>query len=582
MKWRSRAALTLVVVVFTSAACSLFVAESPVDTFPSGSVPSTAATTTLPGNPAACLSATGGTGPIDTGSAPTDAFSLSGEIFTCAPDVVVVDEGSLTRALGAAQLAAAYRSPLLLAHPGLVAELERLGAERVHLVAPVEIKTPRGTEIIRHDLDGALAATRELLSTDEVVEPDSPTASVAETILAMHAGDRVTSPTTGLTNPGGGPEELVDRLARDTGSDAVWLVDKTDPMTALIAAAAARPVGAGVVAFDVGDLFRHPVVGTAITGYPDRVVRTVGTSTALDDWKLRTLAGGRQLPGGGFELFPAHIHRRFLAFYGNPSSPGLGAMGQVSPREALSMMSDGGTLTGYVQTGCIPEPCQGTVPPGLLEGYAADGAHVVPTFNYIASVAQPACGSALFPIEDFQEGIDVAAEVGGYVMFDLQPGSQDFLSQAQFYEQALRLPHLGVAIDPEWRCGWPGQTDFDQRGTVTAAEINEVINWVADLVNREALPQKLVLIQQFRLDMIQDRDQLVERPEVEVVIQMDGEGQGNLANKEGTWNQVTEDTADNHWRWGWKNFFVRDHPNGPYSPADTLNREPVPVYISYQ
>jgi hypothetical protein len=109
-----------------------------------------------------------------------------------------------------------------------------------------------------------------------------------------------------------------------------------------------------------------------------------------------------------------------------------------------------------------------------------------------------------------------------------------------------------------------------------------VIEWLADLVNSEALPQKLLVIQQFRDDMIQDRDQLASRPEVQVVIQMDGEAQGNLGNKDGTWNNITADTDDNHWRWGWKNFFVRDHPNGPYTPAETLNRTPVPVYITYQ
>jgi hypothetical protein len=203
-------------------------------------------------------------------------------------------------------------------------------------------------------------------------------------------------------------------------------------------------------------------------------------------------------------------------------------------------------------------------------------------FNYIASVAQPRCGTHLFPIQDFQTGIDVAAEEGGYVVFDLQPGSQDFLTHARFYEEVLRLSHVGVGIDPEWRCGWPGQTDFDRRGTVTAAEINRVIEWLADLVNSEALPQKLLVIQQFRDDMIQDRDKLLQRPEVQVVIQMDGEGQGNLSSKDGTWNNVTAGTEGNHWRWGWKNFFVRDHPDGPYSPQQTLDRLPIPVYVTYQ
>src|SRR5690606_10098253 len=119
-------------------------------------------------------------------------------------------------------------------------------------------------------------------------------------------------------------------------------------------------------------------------------------------------------------------------------------------------------------------------------------------------------------------------------------------------------------------------------GTVTAAEINEVIDWLADMVHELGLPQKLLLIQQFRLDMIQDRDQLLDRPEVAVVIQMDGEGQGNLTVKDTTWRNVTAGTEEMHWHWGWKQFFVRDSANGPYPAADVLDRNPVPVYISYQ
>jgi hypothetical protein len=271
-----------------------------------------------------------------------------------------------------------------------------------------------------------------------------------------------------------------------------------------------------------------------------------------------------------------------VAFYGHPRSATLGAMGQVTPEEALRLMRDGGLLTGYSPNRCLPSPCRGTVQAGLLDAYGADGAHVVPTFNYIASVAQPRCRSHKFEIEVFQEGIDVAGANDGYVVFDLQPGAENFLSHAQFYEEALRQPHVGLAIDPEWRCGWPGQTEFNRIGTVTAAEINQVIDWLADLVNDHALPQKLLLIQQFRLDMIQDRHQLRNRPEVQVVIQMDGEGQGNLTVKDNTWRSVTSGTEDDHWKWGWKNFFVRDHPDGPYSPAESLDRTPVPVYISYQ
>lgn len=529
-----------------------------------------------------CISA-GGAGPIDTGDIATDALSLSGQNLWCADDVVVVADSDLPAVLIAAQLGAALDAPLFLPHPQLAAEIGRLGPDDVHLIGTVDVTTPSRAEVHRYDNTQAVETIGELLKTDQTVNTESDTSAAVETILTMADGDRIVAPpTTGSSNSTGSGAELIEGLARPTGTTPVWLVDGDDLVSVVVTAATAHAVGASVVAIDATDLFRHPAVGEAIAGYPDREIKSVGFSANLSNWKLRTLARGQQLPGGGFELFPDHINRRFVAFYGNPGSSVLGAMGQVTPREALDMMQDGGTLDGYTEIGCFPSPCRGVVPPGLLEGYAQDGAHVVPTFNYIASVAKPSCGTFLFPIDEFQEAIDLAAEIGGYVMLDLQPGSERFLGHAQFYEEALKLPYVGLAIDPEWRCGWPGQTEFDRIGTVTAAEINEVIEWVADLVNREGLPQKLVLIQQFSPGMIQDRDTLIDRPEVQIVIQMDGEGQGTLANKEATWNRVTAGTEDKHWRWGWKNFFVRDHRNGPYSPAETLDREPVPVYVSYQ
>lgn len=577
---RNRHLLPLVLAIL-SAGCSAVVNETPVETVaPTTSTSTSVATTTTDSNLAECIRPTGGTAAIDTGAVATDAITLSSENFLCSPDVVVVAEGNESAAVAAAQLAAAMDSPLLFPHPMLAAELGRLKPERVHVVGSAVVNTPSTAELVPHDIASAVEAVGDLLGTS-VTRPTDELSGVVDAVIAIENENAAILPNEEAVTASP-PDRLVVGLVRDTGDRPLWIVDATDPLTALLAAVAAKAADAAVVAVDNADLFMYPDLGLAIARYPDRVMRQVGFSDALDDWKLRTVARGQQLPGGGFDLFPAHINRRFVGFYGNPASPALGAMGQVPPQQALSMMSEGGTLSGYVDTGCLPSPCQGTVQAGLLDAFRADGAHVVPVFNYIASVAQPRCGTHLFPIEDFQEGIDVAGESGGYVVFDLQPGSQDFLTHAQFYESALRLPHVSIGIDPEWRCAWPGQTDFDRRGTVTAAEINLVIEWLADLVNSEALPQKLLVIQQFRDDMIQDRDQLVSRPEVQVVIQMDGEGQGNLGNKDGTWNNITAGTEDNHWRWGWKNFFVRDHPNGPYTPEETLNRMPVPVYVTYQ
>src|SRR5699024_5902442 len=110
---------------------------------------------------------------------------------------------------------------------------------------------------------------------------------------------------------------------------------------------------------------------------------------------------------------------------------------------------------------------------------------VIPALEIIATVASASAGSdgnystEMAP-ETLAPLIDAAAEAGQYVVLDLQPGRSSFVEQAQLYEEFLRQPHVGLALDPEWNLG------LDERhlvrvGSVSAEEVNDVIDWLADL-----------------------------------------------------------------------------------------------------
>jgi hypothetical protein len=137
-----------------------------------------------------------------------------------------------------------------------------------------------------------------------------------------------------------------------------------------------------------------------------------------------------------------------------------------------------------------------------------------------------------------------------------------------------------LALDPEWRLK-DDQVHLEQIGSVGAAEVNQVIDWLGDLVRDNGLPQKMLIVHQFRLSMITERDDLKQRPEIQVVIQMDGEGGEGEASKDATLRTISEGAEDAHWAWGWKNFFDEDLP-GPPSPASVISKEPPLIYISYQ
>lgn len=557
----------------TLGACSAIVGETPIETvaIPStsstvGSTPLTTTITTIPGN-RTCVRHTGGTAPVATGSVAGDAIALSGEIFVCADDVVVVAEDDLNEVATAAQLAAAMGGPLLHPHPQLAAELGRLKPYQVHVIGDLEVQAPPDATMVRHTISDAVDQAKLALGlTSDFRLPSTPDAStIVETLGAITAQDRVvlpqTAPPTGTsipTAPAIDPVQLVAGLARPTTSDSIWLMDASSPVGILSAAGTGRAVNAGVIAFDPANLLAYPQVGSALAGRPPESIRFVGTVSEVDAWQMAVLANSRQVPGGGFHVFPAGRPRRYVAFYGHPKTIGLGALGEQGPEETLARMQ-----------------------PFLTE-YAADGYQVIPTFEMIASVAS-ASGtddgdySFEWPISTFEAWISVAQANGMYVILDLQPGREDFLTQAKQYEELLKLPFVGLALDPEWRIG-PDQVHLVQTGQVTAAEVNTVVDWLANLVRANGLPQKMLIVHQFQSRMILDRETLKQRPELQMVIQMDG--QGPTATKDDTYRFLTEGTEDAHWKWGWKNFFRMDTDTP--TPAYTIAKVPTPVYVSYQ
>jgi hypothetical protein len=113
---------------------------------------------------------------------------------------------------------------------------------------------------------------------------------------------------------------------------------------------------------------------------------------------------------------------------------------------------------------------------------------------------------------------------------------------------------------------------------VQIGEINSVVSWLAGLTARNHLPQKLLVLHQFRLSMIQGEQQLdTGHGDLAIVIHMDGQGTPGV--KQQTWDAVTG-AAPAGVFFGWKNFYVKDHPM--LDPRQTMARVPQPVMISYQ
>jgi hypothetical protein len=275
------------------------------------------------------------------------------------------------------------------------------------------------------------------------------------------------------------------------------------------------------------------------------------------DWKVETAASGAELPGGGQLLFPG---RMIVALYGHPGSGALGVLGEQDVTASIERAR--AHAAAYDSLVDVP---------------------VVPAFEIIATVASSAAGpdgnySAEAEPEGLRPWVEAAGEAGLYVVLDLQPGRTDFVTQAERYRSLLELPYVGLALDPEWRLG-PGQVHMSQIGSVGIDEVNHVVTWLADLTREHALPQKLLVLHQFQLRMIDGRERLdTSRDELAVMVHADG--QGSQGDKQATWRALHVN-APASLAWGWKNFYDEDLPM--LTPEQTIAQvDPRPQLISYQ
>jgi len=514
---------------------------------------------------------------IPSGDPAAAAIRVSRATFACNLVVVITAGDDLDTATLAARLAAGLGAPLLFGdgpHPGgLAAELARLGPARVLAVgAGLDLAVPGWTVVERlpdDPADLAAAVARELgLEATVALPADAGAGTIAALAGAIVSGtvpaaaevaadDATTTTTTAATaepesDPAAPPGEVIVGAG---GRGAVWLVSHQDPLLALAPIAAAATSGDLAAVVDAADLRRNLMTARAMQAGHADAVYLVGGFGEDADWQLPVILSGNEIPGGGYLLFPG---RRIVALYGNPLTPVLGVMGEQPPAEAAQRARD------------------------IAAPYAEEGITLVPAFEIIATVADSRPGgdgnySNEMEIDLLRPWVDAAAAGGLYVLLDLQPGRTDFLTQAQQYEELLREPHVGLALDPEWRLG-PDQVHLRQFGSVTADEVNLVADWLAGLVREHHLPQKMLLLHQFRLSMIPDRGDVAVGPELVLVIQMDG--QGPIQTKYETWAAITAGTGGAGWWWGWKNFYDEDSPTP--TPEQVLALEPTVVYVSYQ
>lgn len=259
-----------------------------------------------------------------------------------------------------------------------------------------------------------------------------------------------------------------------------------------------------------------------------------------------------ELPRGGRTLFPRN---RIVAYYGAPQSAELGALGIGTPDQAGRRL--------LRQMRLYRDRARGLLP--AMELIAVVASHSPEPDNSYSQVQSDAT---------VLQYLQAARRIKALLILDIQPGHGDFLELAQRFENFLREPDVGLALDPEWHT--PGRVPGTVIGSTDATTVNRVSRYLAGIVKRYKLPQKLLIVHQFTDAMIRSRSLLRRRHDVPIVLNVDGFG--------GRQNKISKYVAFTHPRTrfhsGFKLFYRED--TNLMSPAEVLRLRPRPDVVIYE
>ncbi|HET9984862.1 MAG TPA: hypothetical protein VFQ38_14790 [Longimicrobiales bacterium] len=267
--------------------------------------------------------------------------------------------------------------------------------------------------------------------------------------------------------------------------------------------------------------------------------------------------GPEPLPGA---ILPA---KRIVAYYGNPLSKRMGVLGEYPLEEMLRRFDS-----------------------EIAAWSRADPAHPVqPALHLIAVVAQGEPGAAgkyrLIMRDTLVEQVYSWAKRKNAILFiDIQVGQSDIRELLPKFDHFLSRPDIHLAVDPEFMMK-TGAKPGTKIGTMSASDINYVTAHVAELVRKNNLPPKVVIIHRFTRNMVTGSKQIQLRPEVQLVINMDGWGAPWLK-RDSYRDYIIREPVQYT---GFKLFYHNDQKKKGsrlMTIDEVLRLRPAPLYIQYQ
>lgn len=221
---------------------------------------------------------------------------------------------------------------------------------------------------------------------------------------------------------------------------------------------------------------------------------------------------------------------------------------------------------------------------GLRQQAAAYGSvtpkKVLAAYQIVAVVAQCTEGNdkkwrRRETADVIQKLLDDARANGFKLILDIQPGRSTVADEVAALKPFLSEPDVYLALDPEFAmadCEIPGR----HIGQMAAADVNAALTALDQIITEKRLPPKVLIVHQFREDMLPDKKAIQASPSVDVVLNMDGFGSQVL--KQASYAMVMKQGALEFA--GIKLFYKQD--TKLFTPAQVMALNPRPSVVIYQ
>ncbi|MBL7740976.1 MAG: hypothetical protein JNK14_17270 [Chitinophagaceae bacterium] len=299
------------------------------------------------------------------------------------------------------------------------------------------------------------------------------------------------------------------------------------------------------------EIKKKPIL-TDIEEYNSKMAHIVNGDTT-GKWPVKS---DYPLPGA---IFP---FKRIIAYYGNLYSKQMGILGELPPDQMLAKLQQ-----------------------EVAAWQKADTAlEVVPALHYIAVTAQQSPGKnnmyrLRMPFHQIDSVLNMAARINALVFIDIQVGHSTLQKELPELEKYLKMPNVHLGIDPEFSMKG-GQAPGKVVGSFDAADINYATEYLAKLVTENNITPKVFVVHRFTQNGVTNYKQIKLRPEVQIVMDMDGWGPPEL--KKGTYRHFIHKEPVEYT--GFKLFYKNDTKNNGrlVTLQEIMALKPRPVYIQYQ